>query len=48
MPERALKAGLPICGGWKFCLDGVQGDADFIAAIFNLNRTMAFITSLLI
>ena len=31
-------AGLPISGPFTYCLDGVQGDADFIAAIFALKR----------
>jgi hypothetical protein len=31
-------AGTLIAGGWKFVLDGFQGDQDFIAALFSLNR----------
>ena len=37
-PKRAALAGSPIAGGWKFVLAGFQGDADFIAALFSLNR----------
>lgn len=39
-PDRARKAGSPISGCWTYALDGIQGDADFIAAIFSLNRPM--------
>jgi hypothetical protein len=42
-PDRARKAGSPISGCWTYALDGIQGDADFIAAIFSLNRPMAII-----
>ena len=34
-------AGKPIAGGFKFVLDGVQGDADFMAHIFDLKRFLA-------
>lgn len=40
-PDRARKAGSPISGCWTYALDGIQGDADFIAAIFSLSRPMA-------
>ena len=40
--DRWTIAGTPIAGRWTFCLDGVQGDADFVAAMFSLNR---FITT---
>lgn len=36
-PSRAALAGSLLAGGWKFVLDGFQGDADFIAHIFTLN-----------
>ena len=37
-PNRHKIAGSPISGRFTFCLDGVQGDADFIAALFELKR----------
>ena len=40
-PELWKIAGSRIAGPWTFCLDGVQGDADFIAAIFDLKRSIA-------
>ena len=39
--NRAQKANTRIAGRFHMVLDGVQGDADFIAAIFKLNRLMA-------
>ena len=40
-PNRAQKANTRIAGRFHMVLDGVQGDADFIAAIFKLKRFMA-------
>ncbi len=37
-PEYFKKKGTPLAGPFTFILDGVQGDADFIAAMFQLNR----------
>lgn len=37
-PEWAARAGSPIAGGWLGCLDGVQGDQDFLHKIFKLQR----------
>lgn len=37
-PDRLRVAGTRIAGQFTFVLDGVQGDADFIAHIFSLNR----------
>ena len=42
-PERMKQAGLALCGPFKCVLDGIQGDADFVAAMFLLNRPMATI-----
>ena len=40
--ERYRKAGTPIAGGQFYgILDGVQGDADFIAHIFDLQSPMS-------
>lgn len=39
-PNYFRKKGTPLAGPFKFVLDGVQGDADFIAAIFELNRCL--------
>ena len=36
--ERWNKAGSRLAGPYTFILDGIQGDADFIAAMFNLKR----------
>ena len=33
-------AGARIMGPWHAALDGCQGDADFIAHLFKLKRTM--------
>ena len=41
-PDRRAVAGKPIAGGFRFVLDGVQGDADFIAHMFKLNSLLAF------
>lgn len=41
-PSRFRKANTELCGGYTFVLDGVQGDADFIAAMFGLNRPSKF------
>ena len=40
-PKRAQKANTRIAGRFHMVLDGVQGDADFIAAIFKLRRCIA-------
>ena len=40
-PSRMKKAGQSLCGPFKAVLDGIQGDADFIAAMFLLNRLLA-------
>ena len=40
-PDRMRKAGSLLSGPFTYALDGVQGDADFIAAIYNLKRTMS-------
>ena len=37
-PDRWLKAGQRLSGPFTYVLDGVQGDADFISAMFQLNR----------
>lgn len=37
-PERQKVANTRIMGPWHACLDGVQGDADFIAHLFHLKR----------
>ena len=37
-PERFAKSGLPLAGPFTFVLDGVQGDADFVASLFSLKR----------
>ena len=39
-PHRARLAGTRLCGRYCFALDGIQGDADFIAALFQLKRTL--------
>ena len=36
--DRWLRAGSRLCGPYTFALDGIQGDADFVAALFQLNR----------
>ncbi len=36
-PDRHKVAGKTLAGGFCFILDGFQGDADFIAALFSLN-----------
>ena len=38
-PNRWRKAGSRLSGRFNYVLDGVQGDADFIAAVFSLNRS---------
>lgn len=43
--ERWKKAGSRLAGPYTFVLDGIQGDADFIAAMFNLKRHMNKIRS---
>ena len=40
-PRRFDKAGTRISGDFTYALDGIQGDADFVAAIFNLQRYLA-------
>jgi hypothetical protein len=40
-PQRARKANTRIAGRFHMVLDGIQGDADFIAAMFKLNRFTA-------
>ena len=45
-PERMKQAGLALCGSFKYILDGIQGDADFVAAMFLLNRPMATINNI--
>ena len=40
MKDRWEKAGTRIMGPWHAALDGCQGDADFIAHLFKLKRTM--------
>ena len=37
-PDRWMKAGHPLSGPFTYVLDGIQGDADFIASMFQLNR----------
>ena len=39
-PDRWKLAGTPLSGNYVYCLDGVQGDADFVAAMFGLKRLM--------
>lgn len=39
-PDRYQRAGTRICGDYTACMDGIQGDADFVAAMFGLNSTM--------
>lgn len=38
-PDRLKVAGKPIAGQFHFILDGFQGDADFIAALFSLKSS---------
>lgn len=40
-PARAARAGELICGPYRVVLDGIQGDADFIAHTFQLTRRSA-------
>ena len=40
-PERKLLAGSRLSGRYNYVLDGIQGDADFVAALFSLNRILA-------
>ena len=42
-PDRLAKAGQPIAGPLRFVFDGVQGDQDFIAALFTLNRLKVYL-----
>ena len=39
-PERFLRAGTALAGPFTFILDGIQGDADFIASLFTLQRSV--------
>lgn len=39
------KAGTRLAGPFTFVLDGVQGDADFVAAMFGLQRAMTTMVS---
>lgn len=39
-PALASAAGKPICGPYKFILDGMQGDADYVAHTFSLTRRL--------
>lgn len=41
-PERARMANQQLAGGFKFILDGIQGDADFVSAMFQLNRSLNY------
>ena len=43
MKDRWEKAGTRIMGPWHAALDGCQGDADFIAHLFKLKRTMEWL-----
>ena len=43
-PDRWEKAGSRIAGPYTFVLDGIQGDQDFVAALFSLKRTTADIS----
>lgn len=45
--ERWAKAGTRLAGPFTFVLDGVQGDADFVSAMFGLQRDMARMASFL-
>lgn len=36
-----MRAGTRLAGPYHFLLDGIQGDADFIAALFALKRNPA-------
>ena len=40
-PDRWEKAGSRLAGPYTFVLDGIQGDQDFVAALFSLKRTPA-------
>ena len=42
-PERKGKSGTRLAGHYRFALDGIQGDADFVAAMFNLQRPKAIV-----
>lgn len=44
-PKRFAVAGSRLSGEFTYALDGVQGDADFVAALFNLNRISKHIGS---
>ena len=37
-PERSRKAGLPLAGGWRGCLSGVQADQEYLRKLFKLKR----------
>ena len=39
-PERALVANDDVAGPFRFVLDGIQGDADFVAAMFELKSAL--------
>lgn len=39
-PERFSRAGTALAGPFTFILDGIQGDADFIASLFTLQRSV--------
>ncbi|CAL1167165.1 unnamed protein product [Cladocopium goreaui] len=39
-PDRWRRAGTPLSGPYTYVLDGLQGDADFVAALFTLKRPL--------
>ncbi len=45
-PNRYEIAGTRISGPFTYCLDGIQGDADFVASLFSLQRFLAWIAKL--
>ena len=47
-PEWASKAGTELMHGWKGCLDGIQGDQEFIHKLFKLKRSFSMINQILL